>query len=442
MDAAKEYAPRPVDAFAIAGGLAAWTAIVQKPWTLRKVALNQYILALGITGSGKDIVNSYSDYLKAELIGRVPTIGELIGGLGELTSSQGQMRSMSNSQFKTRIHRFGEIGKILIQMTKPNTSPHMMQIYRHWLMMYSKSGEGQSLDEQLWSDKDKKIEALSRPTESIVGEGVIEDFDRMVGQIMNDGLGPRFLTFEYPGAQGELSKTFDTYRLDPALVDATANVAGTSLTLLKNNQICSIEADAAADALLRDFEAHCRHELNSAGHEAGRQIWNRSHLKAMKLAGAAAVGVQWHKPVITRPLARWATDLVHFQTLNIVRKFEAGDVGPEGGNESKQVRELKRVVREYIQSEPGKYEKSGCSFDMHRNHHFAHKYLSDRLLKVAAFRDAPGGASRALKRVIDHLIHETGELGNVNREQAGLAYNTRGKVYAVINENQFMRGDG
>ena len=442
IDAAKESAPRPVDAFANAAGIAAATGIIQRPFIVGKIALNQNGIVLGTTGSGKDLIQTFPNLLASAIRPQVAAIDDLMSGPGELTSPQGLIRSLANSPTRSQLCLIGETVKLMLLMARSNASPNHVGIERHQLQIYSKSGVGQILGESVYSDSQKSIGAIERPCQSFWGEGVIEDFDRAVGQLMNGGLVPRYLIFEYPGKQVALSHTHESFQFDPVLISHSANLAGVALTLNRDGKTAHIEQAEAAARTLADFEAHCRQELNSAGDEAGRQAWNRAHLKALKLAGAVAVGINCHRPTIDNATAIWATNLLHFQTLNVVRKFEAGDVGPEGGNESKQVRELKRVVREYILSEPGKYEKSGCSFEMHRNHHFAHKYLSDRLLKVAAYRDAPGGASKALNRVINHLLFETGELGNVDRQQAGLAYQTRGKVYAVINENRFMRGDG
>jgi hypothetical protein len=99
-------------------------------------------------------------------------------------------------------------------------------------------------------------------------------------------------------------------------------------TIMAKGEVQVVNFDPFAAQLFEDFDRYCDDQINSDNsREVSRHMWNRAHIKAMKLAGLVAVGIAPYNPVVDRDCAQWATDIVARDVLNIIGRFERGDVG-------------------------------------------------------------------------------------------------------------------
>jgi hypothetical protein len=118
------------------------------------------------------------------------------------------------------------------------------------------------------------------------------------------------------------------------------------------NNVVNVEMDDQAIQLMKSFDRYCDGQINSEhAREVTRQMWNRAHVKALKLAALVAVGVYPYKPVIDREATQWATDIVVNDVLNIVDRFERGEIGlgALGANERKQIDDMVRVIASMVE---------------------------------------------------------------------------------------------
>jgi hypothetical protein len=433
-----DVSPRPVPQIALAGAIALMSGICGRAFNVSGTGVNQYVLLMATTGTGKDAIASGVGKLFAAIAKSVPTANDFRGP-GELVSSAGLIKWMDKKPAVLCV--LGEIGLMMQQMAHINAKAHIKGLQRTLLQMYSKSGKGETFDPSAYSDKEKNTGFIYSPSLTIVGETVPHTFYEMLDEgMIASGLLPRFLTFEYVGERGYLVEGREKIEPPFRLVQALADLSAQALGLAHNSEAHNVPFTDEAQLRFRQYDHWTTDQINAAKTETVRHLWNRAHLKAMKLAAIAAIGINPTHPVITINETIWATSLVAGQTQRLLAKFANGETGHEAGNEVKQQRKLRAVIRDYIKAEPGKYEKSGCTFDMHRDHIFSLKYLSNRLINLPTFSQDKSGASRALQRTIDHLL-ENDEIRRVGVPDMMKHYGKASKSFGLANENDFMKGE-
>jgi hypothetical protein len=394
--------PRPVPEIAFATALAVICAICGRAFNIKGQGLNQYILIIGYTGSGKDVAQSFPELFYNTLRPHVAAI-DSFRGPSELASAPGFIKWLERAQ--SVLCTFGEIGLLLAQMAKANAHANLVGIKRILLQVYSKSGRDGAFGATAYSDKDKNTQVIHRPAATIIGESTPEDFyGNLDDGLVSSGLIPRFMVFEYLGDQVELSKSFAAYRPCRQMVQRLADLAGQCLALNHNGQHCDVALTSDAETLFVAYEKFARDKLNAASTENIRHLWNRAHLKALKLAAVQAVGGNPNAPVIGPNCAQWATEIITNQTLRLVAKFANGDVGTQAGNQSKQEREAIRVIAEYCTKPWPECAKYHGTEDMHRAGVITQAHIQQRLSATVAFKDDARGAKEALTRTLKSLL--------------------------------------
>lgn len=418
--------PRPVPEIALATALAMLCGIAGRAYNIKGQGLNQYIIIVGYTGSGKDIAQSFPENYYSTLRPSVAAI-DSFRGPSELGSAPGFIKWLE--QNPCVLCAFGEIGLLLASMTKPNASLHLAGIMRLLLQVYSKSGKKGSLGSTAYSEKFKNNAVIPRPSVTIVGETTPEVFYENLNEgLISSGLIPRFMVFEYLGEQVELGEDFDTFTPCPQLVQRLADFAANCLTLNNNNQICDVTLTAEAELILNDYEKFARDQLNGTPSESIKQLWNRAHLKALKLAAICAVGINPMLPVIGHLCAQWAIDVITHQTQRLISKIEQGDVGRQGGNQTKQEREVVRVIAEYLNNPYS--DKYHGTPEMLDKGVITQSHIQMRLSGTAAFREDPRGAKDALTRTLKSLL-EADIIREIPHSQMTAMFGKHPRAFAV-----------
>jgi hypothetical protein len=124
-----------------------------------------------------------------------------------------------------------------------------------------------------------------------------------------EGLLPRFLTIEYRGKRPASSKRTNARNQSLALIEMVQRIVVHAHTIMAKGEVQVVNFDPFAAQLFEDFDRYCDDQINSDNsREVTRHMWNRAHIKAMKLAGLVAVGIAPYNPVVDRDCAQWATD--------------------------------------------------------------------------------------------------------------------------------------
>jgi hypothetical protein len=431
-------APHPNMDIALTGAIGFLSGVCGKAFnTYTNAGLNQYLLLLASTGMGKEAMASGIDKLLAAIIkSGVPAASDFKGPV--LVSSAGLLKALDKTPSIVSV--IGEFGYKLKAITSPRANPNDETLKATFLDLYSKSGAGRIVDPMAYSDRDKRTAVIVAPALTLVGEsvpGVV--YEALNEGMVLSGLLPRFILIEAKGNRSALQES-PAVSPDPDLTQRLADLCAHCLSLNHGNNVHVVPADDEARAKFREFGAWVDSQINAHNAEIQRELWNRAHLKALKLATLCAVGINPHNPVVTINETMWATNMIVGQTLSLIAKFETGDVGQEAGNETKQVRKLRAVIRDYIKAEVGKYEKCGCTYDMHRNHHFTIRYLQSRLNNLPMFKDDKAGAKNALARAID-VLKLNDEIRDILPGDMLKVYGRAPKSFAVTCENEFLRDD-
>jgi hypothetical protein len=304
----------------------------------------------------------------------------------------------------------GEFGLTLQALSEQRNNERNIVMKRVMLDVYAKSGAGNVLRSSVYSDKDKNTKVVASPALTILGESTPEAFYSALSTTMLlDGLVPRFLIVEYTGPRPP--KNRNAFAPPPeSLVRRVADLATTVLQMAANHTTFDVPLDPEASALLDAYDKECDNKINSNPDPSVREVWNRAHLKALKLAALVAVGRDMHTPVIGAADARWAMELVHADATHMEGRFAKGDIGD---GESVLFASVRRLVNEYSQRKWKDVKGyTVVSEAMHRDGIVPQSYLAQRTATLAAFRNHRLGATGALKLVLSTLV-EQGELAEI-----------------------------
>ncbi|UYE91330.1 DNA primase/helicase [Pseudomonas phage BUCT-PX-5] len=429
-------APRPVPEIALAGALGLVAGIVGRAYNISGTGLNQYVLLLAPTGTGKEAIASGIDKLMAQVIRTVPAASDFIGP-GEIASSQAIIKYMSRGP-TSFVSLVGEFGIYLQQMASVNAPPHLTGLRRFLLDAYNKSGEGKVLRPSIYSDKDKNTAAVLAPSFTLLGESTPEKFYEGLHEgLISEGLLPRFTMIEYHGERPALNPGHLSAQPSFELIDRLSTLCAHALMLNSQHKAIHVQTDATARELFQQFDAHCDANINTSDREVRRHLWNRAHVKALKLAGIIAVGCNPYDPTITADVASWAINLVVADVRNLLARFDAGEIGIDN-DETKQLAKVISTVKDFVVSpwpDVAKYAGEGMS-NLHSNRIVPYSYVQRRLAAVAVFRKDRIGASGAIKRALKTLC-ERGDLQEVSRATLAKDYGTSAVAYMVAHPGVF-----
>jgi hypothetical protein len=132
--------------------------------------------------------------------------------------------------------------------------------------------------------------------------------------------------------------------------------------------------------------------------------------------------------VVNAEEAQWCIDLVTTDILNIVSKFEAGDVGQGVGA---QVSALVKILEDYMDRPYSAFKKNKeVEEKWHNDRVIALSYLQTRAFQLSVFYNDPRGATRAIKETLEHLV-EKGVISQVPPIQVMQRYGKRKVMYYV-----------
>jgi hypothetical protein len=385
--------------------------------------------------TGKEAIASGVDKLMAQVIRTVPAAVDFIGP-GEIASSQAVIKYMSKGP-TSFVSMVGEFGIYLQQIAAHNAPSHLTGLRRFLLDAYNKSGEGKVLRPSIYSDREKNTSAVLAPAFTILGESTPEKFYEGLHEgLISEGLLPRFTTIEYRGDRPTLNSHHMQAQPSFELIDRLSTVCAHALMLNSQHKAVHVQMMPEAKGLFDEFDRHCDLNINSSSAEVQRHLWNRAHIKAMKLAALVAVGCNPYDPVITIDDATWARNLIVADVRNLLDRFNAGEIGGDN-EETKQLAELIKIVKYYVLapwSEILRY-KAGTA-QMHGEKVIPYSYLHKRATGLSTFKKDRIGETGALKRALKTLA-ERGDVQLLGPKSAHDQFGTSAQCYMISNTKAF-----
>lgn len=431
-------APRQVPEIALIAALGLLAGIVGRAYNVSGTGLNQYLLLLAPTGSGKEAIAGGISKLMAQVLRTVPASTEFVGP-GKINSPQALIKYLDKTS-KSFVSVIGEFGITLQQMASAYKSPNEAGQLQLWLDLFNKSGESDVLRPSIYSDKDKNTSGIQAPAVTLLGETVPTTFyETLHDGMINNGLLPRFTVIEYTGKRPPLNKAAKQAQPSFDLIEKLSTICAQALQLNNQNKAIHVQVEADADALFDRFNEHADLNINSSDNDTRKQLWNRAHLKALKLAALIAVGVNPWQPTITLDLAQWAMKLIEADVRNMLARFDAGEIGIDN-DETKQLATIVGAIKHYLSapwSDVLKYAVGESLDRLHGDRLMPYSYLQRKLSGVAVFRKDRRGATIALKAALKTLV-ERGDLREVGRAELTKQYNLTALTFAVTNAKVFL----
>ena len=412
-----QAAPRPVPEVALAASIGLMAGICGRAYNISGTGLNQYVLLLAMTGAGKEAAAEGIDKLMATIKMQVPTSTTFIGP-GEISSGTAMIKHLANIS-QSFVSLLGEFGLRLQQLSSPHANGAEVSLRRMILDLYNKSGASRNLAASAYAKREDSTASIPSPAVSFIGESTPERFYGILNEDMiAEGLLPRFLLIEYKGNRPPLNEHHTQVVPSFSLIEKLAALVAQCETINHSNprRVINVQSTPDATNMLHAFDKYADNRINNSSKDVIRQLWNRAHIKVLKLSATIAVGENMLEPIISAQAMEWAANLVQADIAALTERFEAGEIG---GNsfEIKQGQEILRVIKDYITSPYDRVEKylQFKSQPMHNDKVIPYSYLNKRLVAAAAFRNDRAGATIAMKRAIQNLIDadRMKELGKV-----------------------------
>jgi hypothetical protein len=411
---------RPAHDIALVTAIGVVAGICGRNFNISDTGLNQYMLLLAKTGTGKESVQSSVDRLFNEVQKRNPAAGDRFIGPAKFSSGPALIKRFQDQPVFLSI--MGEFGATMRNMHHPRANAAEVTLKQALLDLFGKSGWGQMLRPSVYSDKEKNTQQVHAPALSIVAETAPEPFYSSLDEsAIESGFLPRFVVVEHLGDRPKRNR--NAWALPPEQLVMDVNALATTVLQMEQNGACTaVQCDEQGQRMLDEFDEYADDQMRGNG-ETIRHLWNRAHLKALRLSALVAVGVNPYKPVVTAVEAQWAIDLVRRDVRTLQQKFASGDIGEGDG---KIHADLRKVIAKFVGNTPKAWvdiigDKKGC---------IPLRALQQATACRACFKNDRRGSTRALKDTLQAMV-EGGELSIVAKDQAKEWFKSTSTFYAL-----------
>ena len=420
-----QAAPRPVPEIAIAGAIGMMSGICGRSYNVSGTGINTYTFLIAKTGRGKEAMQRGITKLLAAAVKTVPAATTFMGP-SKIASPEALTKYISKTS-QSFLSIMGEFADTLKKMSNVSGNPAQQGVRVAMLDLYNKSGQGDISGSLIYSDKDKNTDVITAPAFSVLGEATPEKFyELMSKEMIDEGLLPRCTIIEYIGKREQLNKHHDKVVPSQQLIDQLSALCAYSLQLNNGNNVIQVQTDNDAQLMFDDFDKYCDDKIN-AGDSMSAELWNRAHIKTLKLAALLAVGVNYINPVINAECATWALRLINKDVNNMLSKFEDGEVGV-ANVQNEQTVEIKKAFKKYVNSTWEEVAKmTGSSLQTHALKIVPHSFISGFCRQRTCFKNDRLGPVNGIKVAIQALIDcgEIVELTVIDKRKAALSGTAR-----------------
>jgi hypothetical protein len=415
---------RPVPEIALATAIAFVAGIAGRAYnTSTRAGLSQYIALLAKTGTGKEAAASGISRLLMAIRTKIPAAMDF---MGPAVFASGPALHRTLSVRPCFVSVLGEFGLLMKKLTDPRANMADVTLQRLMLDIYGKSGHDNLLNMSVYSDKEKDVASIQAPNVTILGESTPESFYNSLDQsAVTSGFLPRFFVIEYFGERPERNPN-PHVQPSEGLLNRVAELVTLALQAQANNTCMPVMNDSHAQQTLDDFDRECDGRIRGQNDVLG-EIWNRAHLKALKLSALIAVGCNPYQPVVTKQIATWAVDMIRGDSTRLSQRFQAGDVGEGDG---KQQSEIARLIEAYAKGSPADAAKYNSTPALHSAKAISYKYLLKRTYSLSAFKHDKRGSTEALNKALTAMV-DSGQLIEIDRKTLTERFMFNGRAFGI-----------
>ncbi|MDJ0977654.1 MAG: DUF3987 domain-containing protein [Erythrobacter sp.] len=425
-----DQAPRPVAEVAIVAALGAMAGIAGRSWCISDTGLNLFVILVARSAIGKEAMHSGITMLVRAASSQYPQVANAFD-FSDYASGPALVKACA--QRPCFVNVSSEIGHKFLAMAKDREQA--VRSYRKALTdLYSKSGPHSIAGGITYSNRDENAASVHGVAFSLIGETTPTNFyESITSAMMGDGFMSRFCVIDYTGERPEENRE----RLKephPELVAHFVEIARQADLLSSKENFMQVIVDTNAQTLLDQFSLECDQHIRAAGDDEGRrQLWNRAHLKVLRVSALLAVSDYPAAPTVNLKQVEWAITLIRHGISAFEHRIRAGDVGEgtDGGREQKVLDLCKEFLFLPAGKIPGWLKHAG---KMQQAAIIPRKYLQQRTQRLAAFEKHRLGHTAALNLAIKTAI-TNGNLMEVNKSKAAELYGYSGQAYRLLSSN-------
>ncbi len=420
-------APRPVKEVAVVAALGLFAGICGKSFCIPQSGLNLYIILVGQSGIGKEAMHSGISNILKRLSSASPESTKFVD-FSDFVSAPALMKAVAeNTSF---VNVCGEFGKKLERMSRDvSMDMNIAQLRTAMTNLYQKSGPGSMLGGLGYSDKDKNTASVTGAAYSMIGEttpGTL--YDSLTDSMMADGFLSRFTMVEYSGGRPPANKNPDM-DLPEDMIWHFVHLCQTAHTIKEGSQDPTVVAfEKDAQDFLDHFDTVCDKQIDSTNDEGWRQMWNRAHLKVLRVAALLAVAENHIYPKVELHHATWAYDLIMRDISIMMRRVDAGDVG---SSDSTRENKLLSLCIKWLTAETAisaiSEHKEMCKVGI-----IPRKYFQIMTQRISSFNTHKLGQAASMDMAIRSLV-AGGYLQEVPKAEAIQKFGFHGACFRILN---------
>ncbi len=413
---------RPVPEISLAAAIGLCSGIVGRSFNISDSGLNQYLIVVARTGRGKEGIAKGIERIVSAVCSKVPAITRFMGP-AIFASGPALVKVLDKQPCFVSV--LGEFGELMEQICSPRAHESKTTLRRVLLDTYGKSGFSAVLRESVYSDAEKNTKIVQAPNITILGETSPDKlYAALDGDAVASGFLPRFTIIDY---DGERVPRNEHHAFPPSaeLVGKIADLATVAVQAESNRTFTAVTVEPDAERILNQFDKEADKEINDAASDQTSEVWNRAHLKALKLSALVAVGVNPYNPVVNTEAALWAVKIVRHDITRLQEKFEAGDIGT---GDMKMEADVKRAVDDWAKLPKKTRLGYRVSEKLLASGFVPEVYLRQKCRKLAAFKNHRLGSTAALSMTLGRLT-EIGYLLEVPAKQVLKELDTESKCY-------------
>lgn len=416
--------PRPVKEVSIVAALGFLAGVTGKAFNIPQSGLNAYIILVARSGVGKEAMHSGLSMVCEELRQTIPLAQRFVDFSDFASGPALQKACAANTSF---VNVAGEWGRKLKRIAEERVDGPMATLRTQMTNLYQKSGQGSMTGGITYSNKEQNIGSVTGVAYSMIGESTPGTFyESLTPSMMEDGFLSRFIIIEYTGERPELNMNPER-RMSEPLAQALQGLCAQALTNINKFHSEMVQQDENAFKILKDFDKECDANINKSQDESIRQMWNRAHLKVVRIAALLATADNWIQPVIAQHHAEWALELIRRDIKIMSAKLNAGEIGND--DESRE-RKMIGVLRKYLEDGPG-----SSSYQVPASlppvSIVPRRYIQIRLSRSAQFLNTREGSTRSIDNTIRTMM-ENGYIQEMDKAHMAEKHTYHGRAFRIL----------
>lgn len=416
---------------ALAGAITFMAGICGRSYnTITGTGLNQYIVLLAGTGQGKEGAARGMSRLYKAVLKQVPGISQFAGP-SEIASSQALLKYFADSNcFWSHKNEFGFwLQKLNSKYAKANE----LTLKGMLLDLFHKSGKDDVLMGSIYSDKKNNAPMVKAPSLTLYGESTPEEFYKAVDEAnIAEGLISRLTLIPVPDVRPPYNPDAGLYAPPDGLVWRISGLVKRVLEVDQTQTVVCVPETPEANEYQLKYQKLCMDRVWVNREDIIAKIWQRAHIRLLRLGALIAVGNDCDNPCVTLEDYKWAKKLIDYGALALKARFESGEVG-ETNFAIEQSRDLKRFLIAYSKKDwSDKFAKSyRITFDMWKVKAIPYATIYKGLGAYASFRKDRNPSS-----ALYNVLREFEQAGYIVKCDIATVqgFGKRGNVYCVTGD--------